>query len=176
MKMTNVMTDGATGMMPAAAATPVLLVLESYPADMLATGPALPPGSPQFATACRRWRVSPATLARVPRVNALERAPTGRHGSWEAEARRRVAEALAATRPRIVVAAGWVARDALVAVLRPGASRLAWLTPATVETPDGHRVSLLAVPHYSTRGRLLNDAAVREATAAALRAALSVTH
>ena len=65
MKVEQAMTTGCAGV-------PALLVLESYPASMQTTGPALPTGSPQFRTACRRWRLSAEVLSAVPRMNALE--------------------------------------------------------------------------------------------------------
>lgn len=153
---------------------PALLVLESYPETMDTSGPALPEGSPQFRTACRRWRVPSELLARVPRLNAVERAPKGRSTSWLGEARGRVEAALRAHQPRTIIAAGWLARDAVREVVSPG-SRLPWLKVVDVVCPGGARASVVAVPHYSTRGRLLNDEQSRAATAAAIRVALTGT-
>jgi hypothetical protein len=149
--------------------TPVLMILESYPEGMPVTGPALPAGSGQFRTACRRWGLPPGLLARVPRLNALERRPSG---CWFPRAHRRVGDALAAFRPTTVVAAGWVARLAVAEVLRLGRNP-EWLTSVRTTTPDGRLVRVIAVPHYSTRGFLLNDRDVRKATSATLHAALS---
>lgn len=151
---------------------PVLLVLESYPAQMETSGPALPVDSPQFRTACRRWRLSAELLAEVPRLNAVERAPCSRSGAWRGEARLRVEAALCAYQPRTIVAAGWLARDAVCdAVGLTG--RLPWLTVVPVQQPGGVTVKVVAVPHYSTRGRLLNDELTRAATAAAIHRALA---
>ncbi len=148
----------------------VLLVLESYPAALPPTAPALPVDTPWFDAACRRWRV-PATLLRPTwRINALDRAPQGR---WLSPARARVAEEVRHRRPSAVVAAGHVARDAVAAALGMRTPPL-WAEPVIVAPPNGGvPLRVLAVPHFSGRSRALNCPRLGTATSSALRRVLS---
>jgi hypothetical protein len=151
--------------LPEAAGTSLLIVFESPPAGLTDAAGAVPVGSVWFDRAVRRYGVPPAMLAAAARVNALPMPPAG---NWHRTAVRRVRAAIAQHRPRAIVAGGWVARDAVQAALRVP-RQLAWLEP--VQHDDHH---IVAVPHFSGRCRLLNDRAMRAATAAAFQRAHDV--
>lgn len=145
-----------------------LMVLESYPADLPTDGPALPEGTPWFDAACRRWQVPRELLSTTRRINALPRPP---RGDWLPIAQQRVAAALSSVRPNRIVAAGWVARDAVCAVIGVHET-ICWSQPRVIHVRGLGPTEFIAVPHPSGRCRLLNCPELRAATSRALRQTL----
>ena len=145
---------------------PVLLVLESLPRGLPKGSPALPLGSRWFADACRAWAVPAAMLAVTTRINCAD---SKEEISWYG-ARDRVSAALAAHQPEVVVAAGSVARDAVRAAL--SLAPLPWSKGVVCGRGLGP-AKVVAIPHFSGRSRVMNEAAERAAASKALLDALT---
>lgn len=141
--------------------TKVMIVLQSPRKGAEAGAEALPPESPSFREAIRKWGVDRGFLLAAVRANALDADPAG--GGWERRAVERVRRLLAEHEPQIVVAAGRVAAIGVTGAL--GLAVLPKFRPTLIR----NRL-LLAVHHPSGRCRRWNDERAMEAAHRAFRA------
>jgi hypothetical protein len=146
----------------------VLIVLESPRPGARPGEEPLCPASASRAEARAKWGVDDRVLAASARVNALDAPPAGR-GDWEAGAAERVRQALAQAGPRVVLAAGGVARRALERALGLRRGTLRVHAPVDVGS-----LTLLATYHPSGKCRAWNEQAVRREARAVVPAVVAL--